>query len=1146
MTPATQHADDHHKDARYINGITAVPAPVLISGTQALVRMVLAQAEKDRRDGVRSAGFVTGYRGSPLGSVDIEMGLAASHLERAGVRFQPGVNEDLAATSLIGTQKVETDPARKFDGVFGLWYGKGPGVDRSGDALRHGNAYGSSPHGGVLVVTGDDHGCVSSSMSHQSDLALGAWGLPVIHPATVADYVSFGLWGWALSRFSGLWVGFKAVTETVESTVTMDAEATHEIARANFVAPLIDQGPDGLHWRWPDLPGPQVERRHVYKWRAAQAFAHMNPIDRVAVPVTSPVLLVAAVGKAYPDLLEVIRTSGRTLEDLAGVGVAVMKVGLVSPLSPVLADLARSAAEVLVIEEKAAVVEPLLKDYLYNLTGPRPVVVGKKDDAGEPLLPSHIELRPYDVAAAFAARLRARGVAWESRFEPAKAPIHRALPRRTPHFCPGCPHNLSTRVPEGSRAQLGIGCHALAAQIPERRTSGSVQMGGEGADWTGQAPFVDEPHVFQNLGDGTFFHSGHIAIRQAVAAGVNITFKILYNQVVAMTGGQSVDGPLDVPQITRMVAAEGVGKIVVVGGDRLNYPAEAVFAEGTTFSPRDKLDDVQRELRNERGVTVLIYDQACALETRRRRKRGIERQPSRRVFINESVCEGCGDCQKTSNCLAIVPVDTPWGRKRQVDQSSCTVDMSCLKGLCPSFVTVVGADSQQCVDDVKAASALAHAVNLPEATTGLVNGTYELVLGGIGGTGIVTVAGLIALAAHIEGLSASVLDFSGFSQKGGAVLSHVRIAKSKDSLHQSRITPGGADVLLAADLVVATGPDNLELIRPGHTRVVANTAETQVGAMLRDPSARIDAGALLRVITSKTGTALIDAFDANALATRLLGSLYTNVLLLGYLWQRGLLPLPLTSIEQAIRVASVDVERNLVAFACGRVAAADPTFFKESYSEQMGADESLVAKVRRHAMALVHYQDRAYALCYARRVRAAMQAERRTGAHGLATLVADNLYKLMAYKDEYEVCRLQGSAEHLNQLKRRFGDAARPEFHFHLPLLSARRRRTVTLGAWSIPLLRAMGRLRFLRGSIFDPFSYLKERRLEQRFLAEYQSLLDILMTSVSPENADKAAALASLPERVRGFGAIKIQAMQEARRVRDALLSDFVPAEGD
>ncbi len=1112
---------------RYTLGISEPSAPIYLTGTQALVRLLLAQAESDRAAGLQTAGFVSGYRGSPLGAVDQEMWRTAKRLEAAGIRFQPGVNEDLAATAVMGTQKVESDPTRKVQGVFALWYGKGPGVDRSGDVLKHANAYGSSPHGGVLVVAGDDHGCVSSSMSHQSDQAMIAWGMPVIHPATIADYEPFGLWGFAASRTSGAYVGFKAISETVEGAASVPASP---LPRCTPITP--DPGPDGLHWRWPDLPGMQIEQRLRFKLAAVEKFARANPIDRLIAPVENPRLLIAAVGKAFSDVMEALTVGGFTPERLAASGVAILKIGLVYPLSPLLFDLAQTATQVLVIEEKAPIVENLLKQHLFNLS-PRPEVYGKQ---GPSPLPADAELRPSRIAGALAAFLAPLNLslhiprAWHTTAEPTPP----ALPTRKPYFCSGCPHNTSTTLPPGSRAQAGIGCHFMAGWM-DRDTSGIVQMGGEGVDWIGQAPFVATPHVFQNLGDGTFFHSGLLAIRQSIAAKSNITYKLLFNDAVAMTGGQPVDGTMSVAQITHIAAAEGISRIAVVADDPAKYGPRPSFAPATTLHHRDDLDTVQRELRDIPGTTLLIYDQVCATEARRRRKRGTAPAIQKRVVINDLVCEGCGDCQSRSNCLSIVPIETELGRKRAIEQSSCNTDLSCLKGFCPSFVTIEGGTPRRATGAAIAPDQVfARAASLPEPVTSLTDRPHEILVAGIGGTGIVTVGALICMAAHLSGHAASVLDFTGFAQKGGQVLSHVRLARSHDMLHQVRIDRGRADAMLAADLVVAVGPEALATLDPTRTKIIANSRETQTGTTLRDPNARIDT-ALLETLLRRRAAAYA-SLNAQALAEKLLGDAITsNILLLGVAWQSGLIPLSLTSIDRAIELNNVAVAANKLAFAWGRLTAADADFVARHSTPQH--PKTLDETIAHRAAFLSQYQNRRYAARYRRRV-ASIHA---LGSEALTTAVARNLFKLMACKDEYEVARLYTRTDFVAGLRAGFDGKPKLRFHLAPPLLARRgtdgHPRKMAFGEWIVPLFAVLARLKFLRGTWLDPFGHTAERRAERRLLADYEAMLDGFTPPLSPATLAAAIELASLPEKIRGFGHVKLAAIQAANAQREALL---------
>ncbi|AWB20990.1 indolepyruvate ferredoxin oxidoreductase family protein [Methylobacterium currus] len=1116
-----------------------------MTGTQALVRLLLSQAAIDRRDGLKTAGLVSGYRGSPLGAVDQELWRAKDRLAQAGIRFQPGINEDLAAAALLGSQRVALDPAATVEGVFGLWYGKGPGVDRSGDALKHGNAYGSSPKGGVLVVAGDDHGCVSSSMSHQSDLALAAWHMPVIHPGSLAEYEAYGLWGFAASRFSGAWVGFKAISEVVEGAASVGLSPLPSFATPDFTPP-----PGGLHIRWPDLPSLAIEARALQKLEAIRAFARANPLDRLVVAPERPRLLVVTVGKAHGDAMEAFRLLGHDPDSLRAAGVAVLKVGLVHPLDVAgLSGAAAGVETVLVIEEKAPLVERQLRDGLYDLPSEhRPRILGKRDAAGKPLVSEVEELRPSRLAGILAEALRPLGLAVATPEIPSIAAASGPLPVRTPYFCSGCPHNTSTRVPEGSQGRAGIGCHFMANWM-ERDTTGIVPMGAEGVDWTGQAPFTRQAHVFQNLGDGTYFHSGHAAIRQAVASGANITYKILYNDAVAMTGGQPVDGVLTVPQITRLVSAEGARRVVVVSDDPTRVARSAArdpLGPGVTLHHRDDLDAVQRELRETKGVTVLVYDQTCATEARRRRKRGTSPQPARRAVINPLVCEGCGDCQQKSNCLSVVPVETEFGRKRAIDQTGCNSDLSCLKGFCPSFVTLEGATPRRRPGVAVAPETVAsRAAALPEPDTALGAAPYEILVAGVGGTGVVTVGALITMAAHLEGRGASVLDFMGFAQKGGQVLSFVRLADDPGALHQVRIDRGRADAVLACDLVVAASSDAASVIDPARTRIIANTHEIPTGASLRDPKARIDTRMLENLLARRVRAGALRSLDAQAMAARLTGDAQAaNVLLLGFAWQCGLVPVSRDALDQAVALNGVAVAGNRLALAWGRLLAADPAFVEAHLAPEPAPAQDLDALVARRAEYLTAYQDGLYAARYRDRV----ARVRARGGDVLAEAVARSLFTLMAIKDEYEVARLQSDPAFLARLAEEFegkgpGAKVRPTFHLAPPILARTppgesEPRKIAFGPWLLPVLRGLASLKGLRGRRLDPLWLIAERREERAVLAEYEAQIDAALALVG--RADPAALrdLLAAPQEIRGFGPVKARAIAAWRARSDALLA--------
>src|SRR5216684_2143284 len=897
---------------------------IYLSGVQALVRLPMLQHQRDQAAGLNTGGFISGYRGSPLGVYDNALWQARRFLEQHNIQFQPGINEDLAATAVWGSQQVNLFPQATVDGVFALWYGKGPGVDRSTDALKHANAAGTSPHGGVIAIAGDDHGCQSSTLAHQSEHIFEAAMIPILNPSTVQEYLDFGLYGFALSRYSGCWVGFKAIAETVESSASVYADPH----RVEIVLP-----PGGLNIRWPDPPLDAERRLHGPKMAAVAAFVRANKLDRLEIDPRAARLGIITTGKAYLDVRQALADLGLDDKAAAALGIRLYKVGLTWPLE---ASGARRFAEglkdVLVVEEKRGFIEDQLVRLLYNVEASRrPSVVGKEDESGAPLLPSPGELTPTQVAHAIALRLKRLGedspqlnqrLARLQSFERmSEAPLPKT--QRTPFFCSGCPHNTSTRVPEGSRAMAGIGCHYMATWIPARNTMTATHMGGEGANWIGQAPFTKESHVFQNLGDGTYSHSGLLAIRAAAAAGVNITYKILYNDAVAMTGGQPLEGQLTVPQITQQVASEGAKRIVVVTDEPDKYPADAGFAAGVEIRHRDELDAVQRELREMPGLTIIVYDQTCAAEKRRRRKRGQFPDPPKRVFINEAVCEGCGDCSEKSNCVSVKPVETEFGRKRTIDQSNCNKDFSCLKGFCPSFVTVHGGSLRKLRRPVVAGAQDPFA-ELPVPRRRPLVGPYGILVTGIGGTGVITVGALLGMAAHLEGKGCTVLDFTGMSQKNGAVMSHVRLAPRPDDLHAVRVAAGGADLLLGCDMVVAASPTALSRVEHGITRAIVNSYLAPTAAFVVNPDIDFETAAMRRALRRAAGEQNTDFIDGTAIATALMGdSIATNLFMLGYAFQQGLIPLSLEVIERAIELNGVAIETNKRTFAWGRLAAHD-------------------------------------------------------------------------------------------------------------------------------------------------------------------------------------------------------------------------------
>ena len=1163
-------------DYQLKDSIWARSGMVFLTGTQALVRVALMQRQRDAARGLDTRGFISGYRGSPLGMVDKAIWNAGAGLAEAGIHFMPAINEELAATQVLGTQRVESDPQRTTSGVFAMWYGKGPGVDRAGDALKHGNAYGSSPNGGVLIVAGDDHGCVSSSMPHQSDQAFIAWSMPIVHPASVDELLEFGMYGYALSRYSGAWIAMAALSEVVESATTVDLDAlgariaAWQDADAVHAATGHQAPADGLHYRWPDFPSLRIETRLKEKLDAVGAFARVNSIDRLVADSLRARVGIVTCGKAHHDLMEALRRLGITTQELAEGGVRIYKVGLAFPLEQTrIRAFADGLKEVLVVEEKGPIVEAQLRDLFYNAPADaRPALVGKRDRSGRPLVPATGELRPSRIAQLVADWLVEHFPAHQS-FRAALRRIGEigapALPsnasdslKRVPYFCAGCPHNTSTKVPEGSTARAGIGCHFMANWM-DRETSGLIQMGGEGVDWISHALFTRRPHVFQNLGDGTYYHSGYLAIRQAVAARATITYKILFNDAVAMTGGQPVDGVLTVDALARQVRAEGVARIVVVSDAMRKYDTiRQFFPAGVEFLDRRELDAVQRRLRETPGVSVLIYEQACAAEKRRRRKRSEVRselrEPPRRLVINEAVCEGCGDCTVQSNCVAVVPYQTPLGSKRRIDQTTCNKDYTCVQGFCPSFVTVSGATPRRraCASADKAD--LLHDVpQLPRPAPHVWTGPYDLLIGGIGGTGVVTVGAVIAMAAHLEGKSASVLDFMGFAQKGGAVLSYLRLATDARHLNQVRIDTQQADAILACDLVVSASADALQTVRHGRTRVLANVHRTPVAGAPDDHDTGKSFDLLLDKLRSAAGDEQVETLDAQALAEEFLGdTTAANILALGWAWQRGLVPVSFEALHRALELNGVAIEHNQLAFALGRIAAGGPSSLQRMRPEPAPAStaESLDALTARAIGHLTAYQNAGWAQRFARTVQRTRARESALPA-GDATLplthsVARSLLKLMSYKDEYEVARLYSNGDFVRQLAEQFEGDLKLEFHIAPPLLARSAHGAppakLRVGPWMLPVMKWLARGKALRGTPFDPFGRTKERRTERELIVRFEHLVERLLHELAPSNQALAAQIAALPLTVRGFGHVKSANLALAQAREAELLHRFSP----
>ncbi|MDO8876218.1 MAG: indolepyruvate ferredoxin oxidoreductase family protein [Pseudolabrys sp.] len=1129
---------------------------VLVTGYQALIRAILMQKERDRRAGLNTGGYLSGYRGSPLGGLDQQFIRTARELTAADVTFLPGINEELAATAVWGAQQAELRGEGKFDGVFGMWYGKGPGVDRSGDVFRHANLAGTSKNGGVLALMGDDHTAESSTTAHQSEFHFVDVMMPILNPAGVQEIIDYALLGWAMSRYTGTWTALKCMHETVESTGVVDGS----LDRLNIVTPTDFVMPEGgLNVRLVDTILGQEARLHDYKRDAMLAFVRANKINKTIISGgRDPKIGIISTGKAYLDVRQAFDELGLDEIKCNDIGIRLFKIGCVWPIPrQELLEFAAGLDLIIVVEEKRSLIEVQVREELYG-TANQPVCIGKKDENGNWLFPVKGALDANDIAIAIGERILRLGANDEmaanvARLKSAQHKLNETadVALRIPYFCSGCPHNTSTRVPEGSRAYAGIGCHFMS-QWMERKTLGFTQMGGEGANWIGESPFSKRDHVFQNLGDGTYNHSGYLAIRAAIASGVTMTYKILYNDAVAMTGGQHHEGGLTVQQIAAQVAAEGAKRIMLVTDEPDKYPKGTEWPKGLTIHHRDDLDALQRELATVSGVSILIYDQTCAAEKRRRRKRGTYPDPDKRVVINDLVCEGCGDCGVKSNCVSVQPLATEWGRKRTIDQSSCNKDYSCVKGFCPSFVTVHGAK-------LKKGEGIAEPADwpaLPAANVPLVNHPYGIIVTGIGGTGIVTIGAIIGMAAHLEGKGVGIIDMAGLAQKGGAVFSHIRIANKPDDIHAIRVAAAGADLVLGGDIVVVGSKKVLSAIKPGNTRMIVNTAEFMPGDFARNADFSLPTEKLKRAITGTAGRENSHFVDATRLATALLGnSIGANMFMLGYAYQKGGLPLSAEAVEKAIEMNGEAIVMNTSAFRYGRRAAIDPAAVESliaprpaEENDSLRLSQSFGETVERRVAFLTAYQNARYA----RRYRAlvdkvvAAEAEKAPGQSALSEAVARYLFKLMAYKDEYEVARLYTDTSFVERVKSTFAAAdLRFEFHLAPPLLAkvdpaTGEPKKMSFGPWILRAFAVLAKFKSLRGTPLDPFGYTQERRMERRLVVEYQDLLEMIMAELSPLNYATAVALASIPEKIRGFGPVKQRNLAIAKAEEQGLIEQF------
>lgn len=1109
-----------------------------MTGIEALVRLPILQHQRDQERNLNTAGFISGYRGSPLGTLDQSLWKAGKYLDQHNINFVPGVNEELAATAVWGSQQVNLFEGAKYDGVFGMWYGKGPGVDRSMDAIRHANAFGTSKYGGVLAIAGDDHAAKSSTLPHQSEHMFIGASVPVLNPSNVQEVLDLGIYGWELSRYCGAWVAMKAITENMDSAVSAEIDPS----RVQIVIPDAFEMPsDGVHARWPDKALDQERRLNKFKIYAAREFARVNGLNKIVLDSSNARLGIITTGKAYLDVMQALEDLGIDSVEADKIGLRVFKVGMSWPLDPVgTHEFSQGLEEIIVVEEKRSIIEDQLTGQLYNWpTDKRPRVIGEYDTDGNDLLSNLSELTPAMVARTIAKRIGlfhtfsdASKIQQRLDFYDDKEKLlasPQAANERVPHYCSGCPHSQSTRIPEGSRALGGIGCHYMGTwEVGDRKAETFTQMGGEGATWVGQASFTETPHVFQNLGDGTYFHSGVLAIRQAIAAGVNITYKILYNDAVAMTGGQSVDGNLSIPRLITQLQGEGIHRIALVSDDPAKHRTIDSMP-GFTLHHRDDLIAIEEELREIKGTSVLIFDQTCAAEKRRLRRKGVIKEPTKRVFINSAVCEGCGDCGTESNCLSVVPKETELGRKRQIDQSACNKDYSCLRGFCPSFVTVIGGEQTKAA----ATFSLSDLAELPKPMApSIEEQPWNILVAGVGGTGVLTITAVIAMAAHLESKGCATMNQTGLAQKFGAVVSHVRIANRQEDINAVRIAAGDADLLIGCDLSIAAESEAVAKLHHERSHGVINDFAAVSGELISDPDLKTSSEDMKALLSAEAKPESVDFIQATQLATQLLGdSIASNMFLLGYALQKGLIPVSVEALQAAIKLNNVAVDFNLEALEWGRHAAVDSTRVNTAVSLEPDFKplKTLTEIVSHRYQQLENYQSTAYADRYQQRIEKLQQTELSKGLSDtfeLSKAAAKSLYKLMAVKDEYEVARLYSNDDFSKQIAKQFSGDFKLEFHLAPPLISPKDKsgkpRKRRFPGAVLPLFKILAKLRFLRGTAFDLFAYQNERREEQDTLAEYLELLDQLESEVNSENYPSAVDLAALPMQIRGYGHIK------------------------
>lgn len=1123
---------------------------VYVSGQQAIIRMMLLQRRRDEKAGLNTGGFISGYRGSPMTAIDVELWRAGEALlDDHHVKFWPAINENMGMTAVWGTQRVGFQDDAKYDGVYAMWYGKGPGLDQTMDGLRQATLHGTTKNGGVLVMAGDDPEMTSTVDPYHSELLFEDLLMPVLYPADIQEAYDLGFYGIALSRFCGSFVGYKLLPETIETAASIDGSTDRiKIVIPEFYFPL-----DGVNSRRHNDIYAMEKRVRKYKLPAAIAFSRANNLNRVTLKSKKKKFGIAAMGKTWRDVQQALLDLGITDEKAKKLGINILKVAMPFPSDDALyREFAEGMDEVLVIEDKREQIENGFTRGCYDLPAKkRPRIIGRLDENGKPLVKTYEKLTSDKIAQIIASRIAYfhKDVKISARLEfldQVEIGVTMAAAintKRVPYFCSGCPHNTSTKVPEGSKGIGGVGCHYMATWM-DRDVEGFTHMGGEGATWIGEAPFVETKHVFQQIGDGTYFHSGSLAVRAAVAAEVNITFKVLFNDAVAMTGGQPVDGILTVPMITHQVFQEGVKRIAVVTDEPDKYGSNAGFAKGTTVHHRRELDKVQREMRDIEGTTILIYDQTCAAEKRRRRKRGTFPDPAKRAFINDRVCEGCGDCSRKSNCLSVQPLDTEYGRKRTIHQSSCNKDFSCVDGFCPSFLTVHGGDKKRGA----ARDNLKTVIPEPKLITIAKGETYGALIAGVGGTGVITVGALLGMAAHLEGKGLSIVDQMGFSQKGGPVMTHLRFANNQDDINTARLNAGSTDLLIGCDMLTAGGDVPLKTLKAGKTKAFLNMEQNMSGDFIHDPDLRYPTSPLQQRFESILDRSDIEYVEATQIALGLTDdAIGANLFLVGYAWQKGTLPVGSAAIKKAIEINGVKPGWNKQAFEWGRLAAHDPAAIQALLDPKPKIDKSDEELITARVADLTQYQNANYASRYKTLLDKVTSAERANtkGMTGLTRAVANHAYKLMAYKDEYEVARLQTSPELKEKLEAAFEGNYKLKYHLSPPLFARKdpitgRPRKYEIGGWIVPLFKIMAKMKGLRGTAFDIFGYTAERKMERGLITKYETAVEKLIADLNHDNHALAVEIASLPDKIRGYGYIKEESAEKAHAELVKLMEQF------